>query len=71
MIDFPVHEKTMKRIRAVRDEYVSMFPSSPLSTMTEDRDILLFILFYGESMLNIRIEKKKAFGIAACMGGPE
>lgn len=64
MSDF-VAPRTMDRIRAMRLEYLKMFPSSPLVNYTSDTDILLFILFYGESKMIERIEKKRAFGIAA------
>jgi hypothetical protein len=59
-----VSNVSMKRIRKMKGEYISLFPDSPLSTMTSDQDILLFMIFFAESMMEKMIEKKKE-------GGPE
>lgn len=65
MSDLLVAPRTMERIRKFKEDYLKVFPGSPLAGMKTDRDILLFILFYGESKMIERMEKKKVFGIAA------
>lgn len=60
-----VARSTMARLRAVRDEYVRLYPGSPWISFTSDTDIQLGFLFYGEAMIQNKIEKKKVFGEAS------
>jgi hypothetical protein len=64
-MNFQVTDKSLVRIRNMKEQYVALFPGSPLSNYTTDQDILLFMIFYAESKMIERIEKKRIFGGAA------